>query len=149
MVTPDRYSLGIYLGLPAFIIIALLIVGVTALIFFSDIVESNGEAGLTLGMGFFVLLVASAIFTATWFPFDMSFHRWYRVDGPVTEIANRQIAQDGGGMSTRYVFRINGAPYGVDDTRAALVKVGDTVHLKCKKEYVWNSVSGWACNWNG
>lgn len=52
-------------------------------------------------------------------------------------------------MSTRYVVVIEGQPYGVDDTRAALLKVGDSVSLLCTKEFVWGSNNnGYACNWN-
>jgi hypothetical protein len=46
------------------------------------------------------------------------------------------------------VFKINGQQYGVDDTRAALVKVGDTVNLNCTKQFVFGSTNnGYACNW--
>jgi hypothetical protein len=69
------------------------------------------------------------------------------VAGKVDQIASRQIA-DGNGMSQRFVFQINGQPYGVDDTRAALVKEGDTVNLNCTKTFVWGSTNnGYACNW--
>jgi hypothetical protein len=69
------------------------------------------------------------------------------VSGKVEQIASRQIA-DGKGMSERFVFKINGQQYGVDDTRAALVKVGDTVNLNCTKQFVFGSTNnGYACNW--
>jgi len=69
------------------------------------------------------------------------------VSGQVEQIASRQIAS-GKAMETRYVFQINGEPYGVDDTRAALVKSGDNVSLNCVKEFVWGSTNnGYACNW--
>jgi hypothetical protein len=69
------------------------------------------------------------------------------VSGQVQEIASRQIAS-GKAMETRYVFNIDGQPYGIDDTRAALVKPGDTVKLNCVKEFVWGSTNnGYACNW--
>ena len=69
------------------------------------------------------------------------------VSGQVEQIASRQIAS-GKAMETRYVFQIDGEPYGVDDTRAALVKSGDNVSLNCVKEFVWGSTNnGYACNW--
>jgi hypothetical protein len=69
------------------------------------------------------------------------------ISGQVQDIASRQIAT-GSSMSTRYVLQINGQPYGVDDTRAALVKKGDAVNLNCVKEFVWGSTNnGYACNW--
>jgi hypothetical protein len=72
---------------------------------------------------------------------------YHTVSGKVDQVASRQIA-DGKGMSQRYVFTIAGQPYGVDDTRAALVKPGDAVTLNCTREFVWGSTNnGYACNW--
>ena len=69
------------------------------------------------------------------------------VHGTVQEIASRQIA-DGKAMSTRYVAVIDGQPYGIDDTRAALIKPGDTVSLNCTRQFVYGSQdNGYACNW--
>lgn len=69
------------------------------------------------------------------------------VSGKVEQIASRQIA-DGKGMSQRFVFKINGQEYGVDDTRAALIKEGDAVNLNCTKQFVFGSTNnGYACNW--
>lgn len=72
---------------------------------------------------------------------------YHPVSGTVQQMASRQIA-DGKSMSTRYVAVINGQPYGIDDTRAALLKAGDHVDLNCTKEYQWGSTNnGYACNW--
>jgi len=69
------------------------------------------------------------------------------VSGTVEQVASRQIA-DGKAMSQRFVFKINGQEYGVDDTRASLVKAGDAVNLNCAREFVWGSTNnGYACNW--
>jgi hypothetical protein len=93
------------------------------------------------------MVVTTVIAGFTMWPWAPSFHQWYRVHGTVQDTGSRQIS-DGKSMSTRFVFRINGQPFGVDDTRAALTKVGDVVDLMCKKEYVFRSQPGWACNWN-
>jgi len=69
------------------------------------------------------------------------------VRGIVEDIASRQIAS-GKAMETRYVAVIDGQPYGIDDTRAALIKPGDTVSLNCTREFVYGSQdNGYACNW--
>lgn len=79
--------------------------------------------------------------------FNGDYMAYKPISGQVQDIASRQIA-DGKAMSTRYVLMIDGQPYGVDDTRAALVKEGDTVNLNCTKEFVWGSTNnGYACNW--
>lgn len=94
------------------------------------------------------IIAALFFFGGTW-PLDMSYHHQYRVTGTITHIASR-LKEHGSGMSQRYVFSIKGLPsgYGVDDTRAALKKVGDHVDLMCQKEYVYNSISGYSCNWH-
>jgi len=79
--------------------------------------------------------------------FNGDYMAYKPVSGQVEQIASRQIAS-GKAMETRYVFQIDGKPYGVDDTRAALVKTGDSVSLNCVKEFVWGSTNnGYACNW--
>lgn len=79
--------------------------------------------------------------------FNSDYMSYKPVAGKVEQIASRQIA-DGKAMSQRFVFKINGQQYGIDDTRAALVKEGDTVNLNCTKEFVWGSTNnGYACNW--
>lgn len=69
------------------------------------------------------------------------------VRGTVEQVASRQIAS-GKAMETRYVAVIDGQPYGIDDTRAALIKPGDTISLMCTREFVYGSQNnGYACNW--
>lgn len=148
MRTPDGWSLGVYIGLPVavFFVVVCLVIIAGSVYFAKTGDEETGCAGIIVGtVG---LAVTLAITGFTYWPWGSQWHRWYKVDGQVQAIGNRQIS-DGNAMSMRYVFRIAGEDYGVDDTRATLVKVGDTVHLKCKRDWVYNSQSGWVCNWNG
>jgi hypothetical protein len=73
------------------------------------------------------------------------------VRGKVQRTSSRFIsAGDNKGTNQRFVFVINGHPYGVDDTRASLTHRGDRIHLRCKKEHQWfqrYSDDGWACRW--
>jgi hypothetical protein len=85
------------------------------------------------------------------FTTSSDYHAWNVKQGTVEQMSKRLIATENG-MSERVVFKIDGQPYGVDDTRATLVKVGDTVSLRCKKDYEWGiprEAHGWACRWNG
>lgn len=78
------------------------------------------------------------------------YHAWNVKEGNVDRVAKRLIATDNG-MSERYVVTMDGQSYGIDDTRAALVQQGDTVSLRCKKDYQWGvprEAHGWACRWN-
>jgi hypothetical protein len=95
-----------------------------------------------------VLLIMVAISLVGYYPYRADYHRWYHVSGIVTESGNRLIpSSDGKSVQQRVVLVINKQPYGVDDTRATVVKSGDYVDLSCKKEFQFNGVSGWACNW--
>ena len=98
-------------------------------------------------VGALALLMLLPIVGLSLIGFNPDYMAYKPVTGQVEQIASRQIAS-GSSMSTRYVFEIAGQPYGVDDTRAALVKPGDTVSLNCVKEFVWGSTNnGYACNW--
>ncbi len=137
------YSLGFWFGVPLMIVgvLILLVLLIGAWIF------RDGEGAMAL-VPTCVILVFLVVGVVAYYPFGMSWHTWYRVRGTVQEIGSRQIATDNG-MSTRYVFRIDGHPYGVDDTRASIAKVGDVVTLRCKREWQYQAEPGWACNWDG
>jgi hypothetical protein len=90
-------------------------------------------------------------FASTW-PFKYDYHHWVTKQGAVTQVSSRIISKDDE-VSQRFVVVLaDGGTYGVDDTRAALLKSGDQVRLKCKKEYEWGTAEasqGWGCKWAG
>ena len=110
----------------------------------ADLAWDFDGAGVVVGAIGLVLTLAITGF-ATW-PWEAQYHQWRPVSGVVQQVSSRMIA-DGKAMSQRFVLVIDGQPYGVDDTRASLVKVGDTVSLMCTKEWVWASTPGDACRW--
>lgn len=88
---------------------------------------------------------------ASW-PLKYDYHHYVEKSGVVQNISNRLVSGEEGIVNQRYVFVINGYPYGVDDTRAALAKKGDFVKLYCKKEHQFGqqySSDGWGCRWGG
>lgn len=94
-----------------------------------------------------VATVLAGLLTAlSMWPYDSEFHQWRTVSGEVEQVESRLIA-DGDGMSERYVVTIEGRPFGVDDTRAALLSEGDEVSLRCKREWQYAADSGWGCRW--
>ena len=100
-----------------------------------------------VGLAIAALMIGLPLIGLALVGFNGDYMAYKPVSGQVEQVASRQIAS-GKAMETRYVFQINGQPYGVDDTRAALVKTGDTVNLNCVKEFVWGSTNnGYACNW--
>lgn len=109
---------------------------------------SPGEAKFvtlsTLGLALlFVLGTAAGMY-----PYDTEYHKWHVVHGTVTQVDKRLIA-DGKAMSERYVVEVAGRSFGIDDTRAATLREGDTVTLSCKREWQYAAESGWACRWLG
>jgi hypothetical protein len=110
----------------------------------------DGDLSIPFGGMAFIGALIVAAFPIVGFSlvgWNSEYMAYHSVSGSVQQIASRQIA-DGHGMSQRYVVTIDGQPYGIDDTRAALLKVGDHVSLDCTREFVWGSTNnGYACNW--
>ena len=140
------WTLGILIGLP--------IAGVVTLAFAVLLVVSirsrnrdpyeDWVIGIWIGaIGIALTLGMAGLLTIPW---DAEYHQWRPVSGTVEEIGARMV-RDGKGMSERYVLTIDGRPYGVDDTRAATLKVGDQVSLMCKREWQWAANSGYGCRW--
>lgn len=135
-----HWTLGVLVGIPvlATLALALIVVGIVCVRI--DAIEMTVLAGI-----FLVIMVGIGI--PSFYPFKAEYHQWRTVEGTVQEIGKRLISADKS-MSERYVLKINGKPYGVDDTRASLVKVGDHVRLSCKREWEYASTSGYACRWD-
>ena len=96
------------------------------------------------------LVVLGLWWWAMAFTLSGDYHAWNVKEGKVERVAKRLVAKDKG-MAERYVVTFNGQPYGIDDTRAALVRAGDEVSLRCKKDFEWGvprEAHGWACRWN-
>lgn len=149
------WSLGTLVGLPVAIVVAVALVAVGAWCWrkasdpaIQDLDESELRWFLALPMFVTAATIAVAIVSPLgMYPYDSEFHQWRDVTGTVERVESRQIADDNG-MSERYVFVIDGQPFSVDDTRAAVANKGDTVSLRCKREWQYAAASGWACRWS-
>jgi hypothetical protein len=107
--------------------------------------------GGLIGVPVIALLCVGAWLLFSW-PLSYEYHHWIPVKGSVTQTNKRLNSCGDGCVEQRFVAVINGQPYGIDDTRASLLKPGDKVSLRCKKEYVYGTPRGshgWACNWIG
>ena len=134
------WDFGFTVGLWIAVIVAM--VSIAAIVV--DIKWDFDGAGIVGGsLGLLITLVVVGI--STW-PWEAQYHQWRPVSGQVEEISSRMIA-DGKAMSQRFVVVIDGQPYGIDDTRASLLKVGDEVSLMCIREWQWASTPGDACRW--
>jgi hypothetical protein len=142
MATITGGAIAGYVALTTCLLLALLIVLIGA---------SQPHKGLWFaGAVVWILLSIGCWWWGMAFTTSADYHAWNVKDGEVDRVAKRLIATDKG-MAERYVVTINGEPYGIDDTRAALVQQGDSVSLRCKKDFQWGvprEAHGWACRWN-
>lgn len=153
MILANTPSLGILIGLPAAVLVSLIAIG-----FLLWALSQRSTADTFYRSDYnFVAFCSGAVLIATllisffcFFPFSWQYHSWKPVTGKVEQVSSRLIsAGSDKGTNQRFVFVINGTAYGVDDTRAALIETGDTVSIKCKREYEWGSSNnGWGCKWN-
>lgn len=144
MIIADVVSGGWVFGIAIALVIGAICIGVAALAW------SQEETGIFWGAVVCGLLTLVVFLIASW-PLKYDYHHWVDKRGKVTKIGSRFIsAGDNGGTNQRFVFVLNGQAYGVDDTRASLARVGDAVHIRCKKEHQFfqnYSDDGWACRW--
>lgn len=143
--TIDRIgpTLGAYVGIPLLVLGALITLALLAAVIVGDI-----DIKIPAGIFLVCALLIMGIGVAAYYPFGSEWHSNYRVTGTVQE-TNKRLIADGDSMSERYVLNIDGKPFGVDDTRASLVKPGDKVTLICNKEWQYAAEAGWACRWGG
>lgn len=103
---------------------------------------------------FATTMVVTIITLAAWlwgsWPLSYNYHHWITKQGRVEQkVGSRFIAQDHG-TTQKFVVVLNGHAYGVNDTRASLLRRGDFVRLRCKKAYEFGTPrhsQGWDCKW--
>ncbi len=106
-----------------------------------------------VGSWFIGFGIVIAVFTAggaAWgfFPYDMQYHQFTRVEGRVESVQPRFL---GGNGTTTQQFAIRlagGGTYRCDDSRCALVKADDTIRLWCIREWQYAATPGWVCRFD-
>jgi hypothetical protein len=97
-------------------------------------------------------LIIAAYVWSTW-PFAYEYHHWVDKKVTVAAMSSRLLTDGDGNINQKFVVRdAGGTYYGVNDTRGALAKEGDTLTLRCKKSYDFGTAreaQGWDCKWNG
>lgn len=142
------WTLGTLIAFPLGILLALTFAVAAFYIFRTlrqeyETFERWAFSGIT---GISAVAIAGVTF-GSMYPYDTEYHQWHRVAGTVDRVESRQVAA-GDGMSERFVVLIEGHPFAVDDTRAALLEPGDDVVLRCKREWEYLADSGWGCRWS-
>lgn len=156
-----QWTLGVLIGLPIglFIVLALLIVAAVCtrhLITWNKrdssdhlLLDNRWAMALwTAGSWCLPFIVLGIIGLAMW-PWQAEYHQYRPVHGTVANISNRFV---GGDHSTSQKFVVTltsgSQQYGITDTRAALLKPGDPVSLRCIRVYEYGSNdAGYDCKW--
>lgn len=139
----DVPTLGLLIGGP---LVGLIILFALAAAVFGG--DEYDRIGFIIG-GVGVALITAVIALSAFWPLRYEYHFWQPKNGVVQAVSQRLVPTDNG-MEQKFVVVIDGQPYGITDTRAALLKPGDPVSLSCKRAYQWGSADhGWDCRWNG
>jgi hypothetical protein len=141
------WSLGVLVGLPICALIVLVLV-VSAVFLISD-----DEPGLGVTVAaVMIAFIGVALSPLGYYPFDAEYHQWREVSGVVDDTGSRFLpSSDGTATEQKIVVRFAGSDldFGCQDTRCSLAKKGDTLDLKCKRSWQYQSVSGYDCRFIG
>lgn len=143
-------TIGLLVGLPLALGFIASMLAVTTWAWVTAGEGWQGEDKRLAGWVTLVLAILVTAFTAfAMWPFKHDYHFWQDVSGQVERVDRRLVSVGEGSMEEKVVVVVDGQPYGVRDTRAALLKKGDHVDLRCKRAYQWASTHGWDCRWGG
>lgn len=136
------WTAGTLFSVPFLVIMLIIGVGIGIYILLDDFL---------FGAAWIAGVVASIVFLGVlgMWPFEKEYHYWQPTSGVVEQVDRRLVA-DGEGMSEKVVIRFEGdaQQYGIEDTRAALLKPGDEATLLCKRAHQWGpSADGYDCRW--
>lgn len=140
------YTFGTLFGVPFLTVMLISGLGIGVLANKSSL-RSDRDIAWAFFVGTPVVVLVVAVFTL--WPFSKQYHYWQPVTG-IVEQSDRRLVSDGKGMAEKIVvkFKDNPQAYGIEDTRAALLKPEDDVTLLCKRAYQWGpSVDGYDCRW--
>lgn len=148
------YTLGVLIGLPLVGVLVAVCAGLAVAFWRAGRKDAN-ERDFLYGCAIGCIGVALVAVVATGFfmwPWKAEYHRWAAVEGKVTTVSSRLLPGASSGTEQKFVVVLDSHPgvaYGVQDTRAALLRPGDEVSLRCKRSYQYQAESGWDCRWNG
>lgn len=136
--------------------IILLVLAVATLFFTAVTIKGDSEdrrEGPKWILGCLVAIVAviGATIYGMW-PLSHEYHYWIPKAGTVNSLDSRLVpsGSDGTSIETKFVVSFVEDPtrqqYGVLDTRAAGLKVGDRLTITCKREWQFSGTDGYDCN---
>lgn len=144
-------TLGTYVGIPVTVLVLVaLALGLRWLLRWEPgPAEDDVMRYVAIGAAVTAIVATGGIFTGSWWPFDMDYHRWHERSGSVDVAERRLLGGGDSGMSEVFVIRFVGDStlYRCDDTRCALAKPGKEVRLLCKPVWEYAAVDGWECRY--
>lgn len=138
-------GLGVVLGLPA----AGLLVLIGTVMLIGGIVVAVREKWYPdwtrAGFGFLIVAATLVITGIGMWPWQAQYHEWQPESGTITAMSRAFV----GSGEQRFVVQFaKGTPeFPCDDTRCALLKVGDQLTLSCERTYQWAGTPGWDCEY--
>ncbi len=95
-------------------------------------------------VGFVVVAVVIGFAVGLW-PYQWEYHSFKPVAGTVAEVHSRLFAEDQGTTQSYAIRLTSGKTYRCDDTRCSAVKAGDTIALRCIREWEYAAEDGFRC----
>lgn len=149
-----QWTLSVLVGLPLIglvLLISLVVLIITTIGAIKDWDNERGFCAAIAGGALLVLLGTGIGAGVGYWPWKAEYHQYNRVTGTVATITSRLIsAGDKGGTNQKFVVVLTSGSqqYGIEDTRAALLKPGDHVAINCKRAYEYGSSNaGYDCKW--
>lgn len=136
-------------------IVTVVIACISLIVIYAGIRWWNDEGDpVLLAIGVVILLGTSIGWAWSSWPLDRDYHWWQDREGIVVVKSSRLLSDGDKGINQKFVVRLKGSGdlLGINDTRAALLKPGDRVHLACKKANEFGiprAAHGWDCRWLG
>jgi hypothetical protein len=145
------WSVGFYVGIVLLSLSALVYavaLGVGAFIAFRA--DDRRSGGYVIAGSTAVMVVILAVTWWSFYPLKAEYHQWRQHSGTVSAISSRLLSSSTGkSTEQKFVVRFVGSnlEYGVNDTRAATVKVGDQLTVTCKRTWQYSGTDGYDCNY--
>lgn len=149
------WSLGVLFGLPVLILLTAATVALGGWLYSKYNDEKTYDPGIfragAIGSWALALILVIGILFG-YYPYKAEYHQWREVSGTVHKVNKRILSDGSGNMQQKYVVQYEESPgraFGCEDTRCALVDVGDTLTMKCKRVWQYSGSDGWDCNYIG
>lgn len=165
VILDSKPSVGLLVGIPAIVVVlaacaVVIVFGVRAKRAFTK--SGNAKRAsygyddkyllsvLLRAFGIVVAVITMVASLWSFYPLSNEYHTWRTIHGSISQISNRFVGSDsnGGGSTQRFVVIFNGdtGQYSCDDTRCALLKVGDDLTISCKRAWQYSGTPGYDCN---